>query len=107
MVNYVPRALRFSVPLLYTCFLRALRTFFFLSDSPAFIFLCTLRALCALFSYVSYGPSFFYMSCMHSYQCALRASIILRAFIFYVPYVSSFITCLHFIHLYTNKSHTN
>ena len=74
-------------------FLRALRALIFLRTLHAFVFyvraVIFLRALRAFIFYVPYAPSF------------LR---VLRVFIFYV---SSFFTCLYFIYVYADKTHTN
>ena len=101
VINYLhrvpscPTCLRACVSLC-PCFLRA------------YLFL---RALRAFIFYVPYGPSFFYVPCVPSFFTCLRVLIFLHALcaLIFLCALRAFIfsTCLHFIYVHANKTHTN
>ena len=83
------------------CFLRA--CLFYVPCVPSCFYLPYMPPV----FYMPYVPSFFNcLTCPH-FLLALRAFIILRTFISFVFYVFSFFTCLHFIYVCANKTHTN
>ena len=76
--------------------------------------------------YVPYVLSFLYvLTCLHIFSCltcpdfflrtlcaflflhAVRTFIVFSTFVFFVPYMPSFLTCLHFIYVFANKTRVN
>ena len=86
---YMPHVISFFMCVTRFHFLRALRGFHFSLDLLAFIFLCAIFFLCAL-------GAFIFLRVVRA-LIFLRAFISLRAlhtFIFYVPHISTSLTCL-------------